>query len=84
MRPFSKPGLGAVTAATMATATFAIIVASVLAAQLIEEFDSPVPRSAPWFLPTVSWERWPRRCSGGSPIDSARFERWWVPCSSAR
>ena len=39
MRPFSKPGLGAVTAATMATATFAIIVASVLAAQLIEEFD---------------------------------------------
>jgi MFS family permease len=38
MRPFSKPGLGAVTAATMATATFAIIVASVLAAQLREEF----------------------------------------------
>lgn len=39
MRPFSKVSLGAVTAATMATATFAIIVASVLAAQLIEEFD---------------------------------------------
>lgn len=39
MRTFSKPGLGAVTAATMATATFAIIVASVLAAQLLEEFD---------------------------------------------
>lgn len=39
MRPFSKIGLGAITAATMATATFAIIVASVLAAQLIEEFD---------------------------------------------
>lgn len=39
MRPFSKPGLGAVSAATMATATFAIIVASVLAAQLIDEFD---------------------------------------------
>jgi MFS family permease len=38
MRPFSKPGLGAVTAATMATATFAIIVASVLAAQLMDEF----------------------------------------------
>lgn len=38
MRPFSKIGLGAVTAATMATATFAIIVASVLAAQLREEF----------------------------------------------
>jgi MFS family permease len=39
MRSFSKAGLGAVTAATMATSTFAIIVASVLAAQLIEEFD---------------------------------------------
>ena len=39
MRSFSKVGLGAVTAATMATSTFAIIVASVLAAQLIEEFD---------------------------------------------
>lgn len=38
MRQFSKPGLGAVTAATMATATFAIIVASVLAAQLRDEF----------------------------------------------
>jgi MFS family permease len=38
MRPFSKPGLGAVTAATMATATFAIIATSVLAAQLRDEF----------------------------------------------
>jgi MFS family permease len=38
MRPFSKVGLGAVTAATMTTATFAIIVASVLAAQLRDEF----------------------------------------------
>lgn len=39
MRSFSKAGLGVVTAATMATATFAIIVASVLASQLIEEFS---------------------------------------------
>lgn len=34
MRSFSRVGLGAVSAATMATATFPIIVASVLAAQL--------------------------------------------------
>jgi len=39
MRSFSRGGLGAVTAATMATSTFAIIVASVLAAQLIDEFE---------------------------------------------
>lgn len=39
MRSFSKLGLGAVTAATMATSTFAIVVASVLAVQLIDEFD---------------------------------------------
>jgi MFS family permease len=39
MRSFSRMGLGAVTAATMATSTFAIVVASVLAAQLIDEFD---------------------------------------------
>ena len=38
MRSLSKLGLGAVTATTMATSTFAIIVASVLAAQLIDEF----------------------------------------------
>lgn len=39
MRSFSKTGLGAVTAATMATSTFAIVAASVLAAQLIDEFE---------------------------------------------
>lgn len=39
MRSFSKVGLGAVTAATMATATFAIVASSVLAVQLIDEFD---------------------------------------------
>lgn len=39
MRSFSKAGLGAVTAVTMATSTFAVIAASVLAAQLIDEFD---------------------------------------------
>jgi predicted MFS family arabinose efflux permease len=39
MRTFSKLGLGAVTAATMATSTFAIVVASVLAVQLIDEFE---------------------------------------------
>ncbi len=39
MRSFSKAGLGAVTAATMATATFPIIVSSVLAAELIDRFD---------------------------------------------
>ncbi len=39
MRSFSKMGLGAVTAATMATSTFAIVISSVLAVQLIDEFD---------------------------------------------
>lgn len=39
MRSFSKAGLGAVAAITMATTTFPIIVASVLAAPLIDEFD---------------------------------------------
>lgn len=39
MRSFTKAGLGAVTATTMATSTFPIIVASVLAAQLLDEFD---------------------------------------------
>jgi predicted MFS family arabinose efflux permease len=38
MRSFSRAGLGAVTAATMATATFPIIVSSVLAAELIDRF----------------------------------------------
>ncbi len=38
MRSFSKSGLGAVTAAAMAISTFPIVVASVLAAQLIDEF----------------------------------------------
>ncbi len=39
MRSYSRPVIGAVTAATMAIATFPIIVVSVLAAQLILEFD---------------------------------------------
>jgi predicted MFS family arabinose efflux permease len=39
MRSFTKAGLGAVTAATMATATFPIIVSSVLAAELINRFE---------------------------------------------
>jgi predicted MFS family arabinose efflux permease len=39
MRSFSRMGLGAVSAAVMATATFPIIAASVLAAQLIDEFS---------------------------------------------
>lgn len=38
MRSFSKLGLSAVTAATMGTSTFAIVIASVLAAPLIDEF----------------------------------------------
>ena len=38
MRSFSRAGLGAVTAATMATATFPLIIASVLAAELIDRF----------------------------------------------
>ena len=39
MRSFSRAGLSAVTAATMATATFPVIIMSVLARELIEEFD---------------------------------------------
>lgn len=39
MRSFSKLGLGVITAATMATSTFAIVISSVLAVQLIDEFD---------------------------------------------
>lgn len=52
MRSFSRLDLGAVTAATMATATFPIIVASVLAAQLIDEFD--ISRAQVGFLVTAS------------------------------
>jgi MFS family permease len=52
MRSFSRFGLGAVTAATMATSTFPIIVASVLAAQLIDEFD--ISRAEVGFLVTAS------------------------------
>lgn len=39
MRSFSKKGLSAVSAITMATTTFPIIMVSVLAAPLIDEFD---------------------------------------------
>jgi MFS family permease len=39
MRSFSRAGLGAITATSMATSTFPIIIASVLAAQLIDQFD---------------------------------------------
>lgn len=52
MRSFSRTGLGAVTAAAMATATFPIAVASVLAAQLIDEFD--ISRAEVGFLVTAS------------------------------
>lgn len=52
MRSFSRAGLGAVTAAAMATSTFPIIVASVLAAQLIDEFD--ISRAQVGFLVTAS------------------------------
>lgn len=52
MRSFSKLGLGAITATTMATSTFPIIVASVLAAQLLEEFD--IGRAQVGFLVTAS------------------------------
>lgn len=52
MRSFSRFGLGAVTAATMATSTFPIIVASVLAAQLIDEFE--ISRAQVGFLVTAS------------------------------
>lgn len=40
MRSLSRTGLSAVSAATMATTTFPIIVASVLAAELLTEFDA--------------------------------------------
>jgi MFS family permease len=39
MRSFSKMGLGAVSATTMATTTFPIVIVSVLAASLIAEFE---------------------------------------------
>jgi len=52
MRSFSRLGLGAVTAATMATATFPIIVVSVLAAQLIHDFD--ISRAQVGFLVTAT------------------------------
>ena len=39
MRSFSRAGLSAVTAATMATATFPVVIVSVLAAELIEKFE---------------------------------------------
>ena len=52
MRSFSRAGLGAVTAAAMATSTFPIIVASVLAAQLIHEFE--ISRAQVGFLVTAS------------------------------
>lgn len=52
MRSFSKAGLGAVTATTMATSTFPIIVASVLAAQLLDEFH--IGRTQVGLLTTAS------------------------------
>lgn len=52
MRSLSRVGLGAVAAATMATATFPIIVASVLAAELLEQFD--VGRAQVGLLVTAS------------------------------
>ncbi len=52
MRSFSKAGLGAVSATTMATTTFPIIVASVLAASLIDEFE--ISRAQVGFLTTAS------------------------------
>ncbi|MGB7859097.1 MAG: MFS transporter, partial [Acidimicrobiia bacterium] len=39
MRSFNRPVIGAVTAATMTIATFPVIVASVLAAELIVDFE---------------------------------------------
>ena len=39
MRPYSKRSLSAITAAAMGTGTFVIVVASVLAAELIDTFD---------------------------------------------
>lgn len=52
MRSLTRSGLGAVSAATMATATFPIIVASVLAAELLAEFD--VTRAQIGLLTTAS------------------------------
>lgn len=52
MRSLTKSGLGAVSAATMATSTFPIIVASVLAAELLSEFD--VSRAQIGLLTTAS------------------------------
>lgn len=52
MRSFSKLGLGAVTATAMATSTFPLIVVSVLASQLIEEFS--ISRAQVGFLITAS------------------------------
>lgn len=52
MRSFSRMGLGAVAAVTMAVATFPIIVASVLAAQLIDEFS--ISRAEVGLLVTAS------------------------------
>lgn len=52
MRSLSRVGLGAVAAATMATATFPIIVASVLAAELLGQFD--VSRAQIGLLVTAS------------------------------
>lgn len=52
MRSLSRVGLGAVAAATMATATFPIIVASVLAAELLEQFE--VSRAQIGLLVTAS------------------------------
>lgn len=52
MRSFSRFGLGAVTAATMATSTFPIIVVSVLAAHLIDEFE--ISRAEVGFLVTAT------------------------------
>ena len=52
MRSFTKAGLGAVTATTMASSTFTIILASVLAASLIEEFG--ITRAQVGFLVTAS------------------------------
>ncbi len=52
MRSFSRLGLGAITATSMATSTFTIIVASVLAAELIDEFS--ISRAQVGFLVTAS------------------------------
>lgn len=52
MRSFSRVGLGAVTATTMATSTFVIFVVSVLAAQLLVEFN--ITRTQVGFLVTAA------------------------------